>query len=103
MPYITIPLSTEIVGAVAANAILGRVPRGGSVTEPYDFKVVVSGENLSASGFRVPNLKETVWRGTAVGDPSLNCVRGNIFAVTLIFQDGKINKNMKKCSFWSLR
>lgn len=89
-PYLTIPLSTEIFGAVAVNAILGRVPRGGSVTEPYDFKVVVSGENMSANGFRVPNLKETIWRGTAVGDPSLTCVRGDIFAVTFIFQDGTI-------------
>ena len=89
-PYLTIPLSTEIFGAVAVNAILGRIPRGGSVTEPYDFKVVVSGENMSANGFRVSNLKETIWRGTAVGDPSLTCVRGDIFAVTFIFQDGTI-------------
>jgi integrating conjugative element protein (TIGR03752 family) len=92
VPYITIPENTRLFNAKSRSTILGRIPRGGKVENPYEFMVELSGDNVTSGGFNVPHLDKVYMRGVAVGDPALVCVRGSIFSMTFIFDDGTISQ-----------
>lgn len=91
-PFITIPENTRVLDAVATSTILGRLPRGGSVQDPWEFQVELGSEALAAGGHVVPGLESMRMRGIAIGDPALKCVTGNIFSMTFIFEDGVIHQ-----------
>ena len=47
-------------------------------------------DNLAANGFEMPALFGMVFSGTAIGDWTLSCVRGEVTSVTYILSDGSI-------------
>src|SRR3546814_13830124 len=57
---------------------------------PYPFKVLIGPDNLTANGIDIPDVAGAVVSGTASGDWTLSCVRGQIRSVTFVFQDGTI-------------
>src|SRR3546814_8579399 len=57
---------------------------------PYPFKVLIGLDNLTANGIDIPDVAGAVASGTASGDWTLSCVRGQIRSVTFVFQDGTI-------------
>lgn len=89
-PVYTLPENATLVGSVAMTALIGRVPVDGTVNDPYPFKVVVGADNLTANGIELPEVAGAVLGGTATGDWTLSCVRGQIESITFVFQDGTI-------------
>lgn len=72
------------------TALIGRVPVAGTVNDPYPFKVLIGADNLTANGIEIPDVAGAVVSGTASGDWTLSCVRGQIRSVTFVFHDGTI-------------
>lgn len=89
-PVYTVPRNATLVGARGFTALVGRIPLRGQVVDPFPFKVLVGQNNLAANGIVVPELFGMVFSGRAVGDWTLSCVRGELFSVTYVFQDGSI-------------
>ncbi|MDA8446469.1 TIGR03752 family integrating conjugative element protein [Paracidovorax valerianellae] len=86
----TVPTNATLMGSVAMTALIGRVPIDGTVNDPYPFKVLVGPDNLTANGIDLPEVAGAVVSGTASGDWTLSCVRGQIRSVTFVFRDGTI-------------
>ncbi|MCP1367186.1 TIGR03752 family integrating conjugative element protein, partial [Halomonas sp. BBD48] len=89
-PVYTIPENSTLMGSLGMTALLGRVPVDGTVNDPYPFKVMIGNDNLTANGIVLPEVQAAVASGTATGDWTLSCVRGNITSMTFVFQDGTI-------------
>lgn len=89
-PVYTVPSNATLMGSVAMTALIGRVPIDGTVNDPYPFKVLIGPENLTANGIDIPDVAGAVVSGTASGDWTLSCVRGQIRSVTFVFNDGTI-------------
>lgn len=87
-PVYTVSDNATLIGSIAMTALIGRIPIDGTVTDPYPFKVLVGADNLIANGFELPELAGAVMSGTASGDWTLSCVRGQIRSITFVFQDG---------------
>lgn len=86
----TVPANATLMGSIAMTALIGRVPVDGTVNDPYPFKVLIGPDNLTANGIDIPDVAGAVVSGTASGDWTLSCVRGQIRSVTFVFQDGTI-------------
>ncbi|WP_425531483.1 TIGR03752 family integrating conjugative element protein [Chromohalobacter japonicus] len=89
-PVYTVPENSTLMGSLGMTALIGRVPIDGTVNDPYPFKAVIGQDNLTANGIEIPELEAAVVSGTATGDWTLSCVRGNIDSMTFVFQDGTI-------------
>ncbi|UQI28511.1 TIGR03752 family integrating conjugative element protein [Pseudomonas bijieensis] len=89
-PTYTVPSNATLMGSVAMTALIGRVPIDGTVNDPYPFKVLIGADNLTANGIDLPDIAGAVVSGTASGDWTLSCVRGQIRSITFVFQDGTI-------------
>ena len=89
-PIYTVPSNSTLMGSIAMTALIGRVPIDGTVNDPYPFKVLIGPDNLTANGIDIPDVAGAVVSGTASGDWTLSCVRGQIRSVTFVFQDGAI-------------
>lgn len=89
-PVYTIPANATLMGSVAMTALIGRVPVDGTVNDPYPFKVLVGPDNLTANGIDLPDVAGAVISGTASGDWTLSCVRGQIYSITFVFNDGTV-------------
>ncbi|WP_105903609.1 TIGR03752 family integrating conjugative element protein [Vibrio gangliei] len=90
IPFATIPQEATLTDAVTMSALLGRIPVGGKLVDPYEFKVLVGSENLAANGLYIPNIDRIVMRGVAKGDYTGQCASGDIVAATFVFKDGRI-------------
>ncbi len=86
----TIPSNATLLGSVSMTAMLGRIPIGGRVQDPYPFKLIVGEENLSSNGIKIPNVTGIKMSGIAKGDWTLSCTSGEIYSMTFTFQDGTI-------------
>jgi len=86
----TVPSNATLMGSIAMTALIGRVPIDGTVNDPYPFKVLIGRDNLTANGIDIPEVAGAVVSGTASGDWTLSCVRGQIRSVTFVFEDGTI-------------
>lgn len=86
----TIPANATLLGSVSMTALLGRIPVGGQVSDPYPFKIIIGEENLSSNGINIPGVNGIKMSGLAKGDWTLSCVSGQISSMTFTFQDGTI-------------
>ncbi|MBB0025225.1 MULTISPECIES: TIGR03752 family integrating conjugative element protein [Burkholderiaceae] len=89
-PVYTVPANSTLMGSIAMTALIGRVPIDGTVNDPYPFKVLIGPDNLTANGIDIPDVAGAVVSGTASGDWTLSCVRGQIRSVTFVFNDGTV-------------
>lgn len=89
-PVYTVPANATLIGSIAMTALIGRVPIDGTVNDPYPFKVLIGPDNLTANGIDLPDVAGAVVSGTASGDWTLSCVRGQIRSITFVFRDGTI-------------
>lgn len=90
LPFYTIAKNSTVVNSTALTALVGRVPLGSQVTDPYSFKIIIGRDNLIANGIELPEVAYSVASGKAVGDWTLGCVRGEVHSITFVFQDGTI-------------
>lgn len=72
------------------RTLIGRLPINGTVTDPYPFKVLIGKDNLTANGIELPDVEGAIVSGTASGDWTLSCVRGQVNSVTFVFSDGTV-------------
>ncbi|MGP3790532.1 TIGR03752 family integrating conjugative element protein [Pseudomonas sp. B392_1p] len=86
----TVPTNSTLMGSVAMTALIGRVPVDGTVNDPFPFKVLIGPDNLTANGIDIPDVAGAVVSGTASGDWTLSCVRGQIRSMTFVFNDGTV-------------
>ncbi len=86
----TVPRNAVLTGATVLSGLIGRVPNGGAVLDPYPFKLMVGPRNLIANGWEIPELRHAVVSGVALGDWTLSCVRGAVTSMTFVFADGRI-------------
>ncbi|OTA16790.1 integrating conjugative element protein [Xenorhabdus vietnamensis] len=89
-PVYTLSENATLVGSQAMTALLGRVPVNGTVTDPYPFKILIGKDNLTANGIELPEVEGAVISGSASGDWTLSCVRGQVNSITFVFQDGTV-------------
>ena len=89
-PFYTIPARSTLFEGVAMTALIGTVPVGGKVTDPFPAKFIVGENNLATNGLRIPGLKGIVFEGVARGNWNLSCVSVSITGGTFTFQDGRI-------------
>ncbi|WP_187494009.1 TIGR03752 family integrating conjugative element protein, partial [Duffyella gerundensis] len=89
-PVYTLPENSTLIGSRAMTALLGRVPVNGTVTDPYPFKVLIGKDNLTANGIELPDVEGAIVSGTASGDWTLSCVRGQVSSITFVFTDGTV-------------
>lgn len=90
VPAYTIPANATLMGSVAMTALVGRIPTGGQVTDPYPFKILIGEDNLSSNSIQIPNVVGIKMSGFASGDWTMSCVSGKIYSMTFTFQDGTI-------------
>ncbi|MCD5986491.1 TIGR03752 family integrating conjugative element protein [Pseudomonas sp. CDFA 553] len=89
-PVYTLPENSTLMGSVAMTALIGRVPVDGTVNDPFPFKILIGPDNLTANGIDLPDVAGAVISGTAAGDWTLSCVRGQITSMTFVFNDGRV-------------
>lgn len=89
-PVYTIAENSTLLGSISMTALIGRVPVDGTVNDPYPFKILIGKDNLAANGIELPEVSGAVMAGTAQGDWTLSCVRGQVETITFIFEDGTI-------------
>ncbi|ECA1950179.1 TIGR03752 family integrating conjugative element protein [Salmonella enterica subsp. enterica serovar Virchow] len=89
-PVYTLPENSTLTGSTAMTALLGRIPVNNKVTDPYPFKVLIGRDNLTANGIELPDVEGAIISGTASGDWTLSCVRGDVKSVTFVFSDGTV-------------
>ena len=86
----TVPRNAVLTGATVLSGLIGRVPNGDAVVDPYPFKLMVGPRNLIANGWEIPEVRHAVVSGIALGDWTLSCVRGSVTSMTFVFADGRI-------------
>jgi integrating conjugative element protein (TIGR03752 family) len=89
-PVYTVPENATLLDSTAFTALIGRIPLRGRVQDPWPFKLITGADNLAANGLEIAEVAGMVWSGTAVGDWTLSCVRGQVTSVTFVFNDGTI-------------
>jgi len=89
-PVYTVPDNATLTGSVAMTALIGRIPIDGTVHDAYPFKVLIGSDNLAANGIEIPDVAGAIASGTASGDWTLSCVRGQIRSLTFVFNDGTV-------------
>lgn len=90
-PVYTLPQNSTLTGSRAMTALLGRIPIEGKVTDPYPFKILIGQDNLTANGIELPDVAGAIVSGTASGDWTLSCVRGQINSITFVFTNGTVS------------
>jgi len=89
-PVYTIAENMALTGSTAFTALVGRIPIRGTVQDPFPFYVLVGPDNLAANGLELPDVAGVIFRGTALGDWNLSCVRGRLISATFVFRNGTI-------------
>lgn len=89
-PRYTIPASSTLLDNVTMTALIGRVPVGDKLKDPFPVKLIVGDNNLATNGHRIPGLKGIVFEGIATGDWNLGCVAVSLTRATYTFMDGRI-------------
>lgn len=89
-PFFTIAANSTLTNSIAMTALVGRVPIDNKVSEPYPFKLLIGRDNLIANGIELPDVEGAIVSGTASGDWTLSCVRGDVKSLTFVFSDGRI-------------
>jgi len=89
-PVATIPARSTLLNAKAMTALIGRVPVGGTVQDPFPVKIIVGANNLAANGHRVDSIEGMIFDGTATGDWTLSCVTVQLTGATFVFDDGTV-------------
>lgn len=88
--HYTIPARGTLFEATAMTALIGTVPLGGRVLDPFPAKFIIGNENLATNGLHIPGLQGIVFEGVARGNWNLSCVSVSLLSATYTFEDGRI-------------
>ena len=90
IPVYTVPENSTLLGSTAMTGMVGRIPIGGKITDPYPFKIIVGSDDLATNGHTIPGLSGMVFSGVATGDLMLSCISAKLYSVTYTFEDGTV-------------
>lgn len=90
IPVYTVPENATLLGSTAMTGMVGRIPIGGKITDPYPFKIIVGSDDLATNGHTIPGLSGMVFSGIATGDLMLSCISAKLYSVTYTFEDGTV-------------
>ena len=93
--FATIPRGGTGIDSISLTALIGRIPVGGQIVDPYKFKVLLNKDNLASNGISVDGLESAIVGGRVSGDYALSCVQGTLDYITFTFQDGTISSYPK--------
>lgn len=91
IPFYTINPTATLFRNKSLTAMLGVVPQKGVVKDSYRFKVITGATNISSNGHDINHIRNIVWSGTLRGNREMQCVRGTLDTVSLVFMDGTIS------------
>lgn len=89
-PYRTIPKRATGFEAIGMTALIGTVPIGGKVQDPFPVKFILGEENFASNGIHIPGLKGIVIEGIARGNWNLSCVAATLTGASFTFTDGTV-------------
>lgn len=95
-PVYTVPSNSTFLDSVAMTGLIGRIPIDNRISDAYPFKVLIGRENLIANGIELPDVEGAIVSGTATGDWTLSCVRGEVKSMTFVFNDGRVVSTSNK-------
>ncbi len=96
-PMYTINDGATLFTNTSMTALMGKVPFGNKVTDPYRLKIVTGGDNLAASRKYIAKpIENVIWTGYTAGNAEQSCVRGYLDTVTLVYEDGTISTTTTK-------
>lgn len=90
-PVYTLPVTTMLTDSTLLTPLIGRVPFGGNINDPFKFQLEFGAANLAANGHMIPGVHKAIATGLATGNREQSCVRGMVTAMTFIFEDGRIH------------
>ncbi|MBS9781379.1 MAG: TIGR03752 family integrating conjugative element protein [Gammaproteobacteria bacterium] len=90
-PIYTLPPTTMLTDSTLLTPLIGRVPVGGNVNDPFRFQLEIGAENLAVNGHHIPGVQKAIASGYATGIREQSCVRATISTMTFIFEDGRIS------------
>lgn len=91
IPFYTINPTGTLFRNKSLTAMLGVVPKNGVVKDSYRFKVITGATNISSNGHDINHVRNIVWSGTLRGNREMQCVRGTLDTVSMVFKDGTIS------------
>lgn len=96
-PMYTINDGATLFTNTSMTALMGKVPVGDQLTDPYRLKVITGGDNLAASRKYIAKpIENVIWTGYTAGNAEQSCVRGYLDTVTLVYEDGTISTTTTK-------
>lgn len=90
IPMATIPDGATLLQSRTLTALVGRVPVGNQVIDPYPFKLVVGKNNLASNYKRIPGIDGVIVQGKTRGNRTLQCVFAEVTKLTFTFVDGRV-------------
>lgn len=99
IPVYTIENTATLFSNTTMTALMGVVPnKNNAVKNLMRFKVITGSENIASNGLLLPDVKNIIWTGYAIGNREMECVQATVDTITFTFQDGTIRTVKKKQS-----
>ncbi|CBL45392.1 Hypothetical protein HDN1F_35100 [gamma proteobacterium HdN1] len=97
LPVYTIENTSTLFSNTTMTALMGVVPnRNNAIKNMMRFKLITGAENIASNGLVLPDVKNIVWTGYAIGNREMECVQATVDTVTFTFQDGTIRTVSEK-------
>lgn len=97
VPVYTIENTSTLFSNTTMTALMGVVPgKNNSIKNLMRFKLITGAENIASNGLYLPDVRNVVWTGYAIGNREMQCVQATIDTVTYTFQDGTIRTVRKR-------
>lgn len=99
IPYYTIENTATLFSNTTMTALMGVVPtKDNALKNLMRFKIITGADNIASNGLDLPDIKNIVWTGYAVGIREASCIQATVDTITYTFQDGTISTYSKKSS-----
>lgn len=97
IPVYTIENTSTLFSNTTMTALMGVVPsKNNAVKNLMRFKVITGADNIASNGLFLPDVKNIIWTGYAIGNREMECVQATVDTITFTFQDGTIRTVRKK-------
>jgi integrating conjugative element protein (TIGR03752 family) len=91
VPIYTIENTSTLFSNTSMTALMGMVPnKNNAVKNLMRFKIITGQENIASNGLYLPDVKNIIWTGFAIGNREMQCIQATVDTVTFTFQDGTI-------------
>lgn len=97
VPVYTIENTSTLFSNTTMTALMGVIPnKNNAVKNLMRFKLITGADNIASNGLYLPDVKNIVWTGYAIGNREMQCIQATVDTVTFTFQDGTIRTVKKR-------